>query len=213
MSAVGSNTIIYLVRHGATEWNAAGVFQGRADVPLSARGVAEAEALRAQLGHVRFAAAYCSTLARARVTADIVLQGSALQAMTVPAFDELSYGTWQGLAPAVRRARDAALEQRWQDDPWAVTFPNGESLHDVQRRVAAAWDHLVDRHRGEIVLLVAHGHVNRVLLLGVLTRPREDFWHIDQPNAGAYRIEYADGGVTTELLRPDHAPACGGVAG
>ena len=212
MNGSSASTTIYLARHGATAWNDAGVFQGSANVPLSLRGIAEAEALRAQLAHLQFHAAYCSTLGRARVTADMVLLGSGLHLQTVPAFDELSYGRWQGLAPEVRRAQDAALEQQWQDYPWSVTFPDGESLHDVERRVASAWDDIVARHAGETVLLVAHGHVNRVLLLRALGRERAEFWRIDQPNAGVYRVEYADGAVTAQPLHPARAAAYAGTA-
>lgn len=212
MITVRERTIIYLARHGATAWNDAGVFQGSADVPLSPRGIVEAEGLRAQLGDVEFAAAYCSTLSRARDTADIVLHGNRVQAITVQAFDELSYGSWQGLAPSVRRERDAELDQRWQDDPWAVVFPDGESLHDVERRVALPWDDIVARHAGDTVLVVAHGHVNRVLLLRALARARDEFWRIGQPNAGVYRIEYVTGVATAELLQGECATTCGDVA-
>lgn len=212
MTGAAASTTIYLARHGATAWNDAGVFQGSADIPLSPQGVVEAEGLRAQLADVEFAAAYSSSLSRARTTADVVLHGTTMHAVTVQAFDELSYGSWQGLHPSERRDRDAWLEQRWQDAPWTVTFPGGESLHDVERRVVTPWDELVARHAGEKILVVAHGHVNRVLLLRATGRARDEFWHIEQPNAGAYRIECRSGAATAELLSGECATTCGEAA-
>ena len=176
-------TTIYLVRHGATAWNARGVYQGRADIPLSPDGIAEVQALAAQLRGVRFDAAYTSTLVRARHTAELLLHGTGLRASRVAELDELSYGVFQGLEPAERERLDAALDRRWQSDPWSVAFPSGESLDDVARRARPVWEQIVGAHAGETVLVAGHGHVNRVLLLHALARPREEFWSIAQGNA------------------------------
>ena len=70
------------------EWNDAGRYQGRADIPLSDRGVAEVRALADQLRSVDFDAAYCSTLSRARTTAAILLEGSGLRALPLPDLDD-----------------------------------------------------------------------------------------------------------------------------
>lgn len=173
-------TAVYLVRHGETDWNARGLCQGTADVPLNARGRQQAAELSGALAAVRFDAAYTSPLGRARETARAVLARSGLRAAPWPGFSELSYGAWQGLPEASWPGRTS---ERWREDPWRVSFPGGESLHDVHARVAPAWDRLVSAHAGETVLLAAHGHLNRVLLIHALGWPRDRFWHIAQPNA------------------------------
>lgn len=174
-------TAVYLVRHGVTSWNARGLCQGTADVPLNAQGRAEVARLRERLQAVRFDAAYTSPLVRARETAAAILAASGLRAAPAAAFAELSYGTWQGTRE--REWPDAA-GRRWRRDPWAVAFPSGESLDDVHRRATPAWDRLVAAHAGETVLVAAHGHLNRVLLIHALGLARDRFWSIAQPNAG-----------------------------
>lgn len=202
-----SVTAVYLVRHGETAWNARGLCQGSADVPLNRRGRAEVAALAARLAGVRFDAAYTSPLGRARDTAAGVLAGSGLRAAPWPAFAELGYGRWQGTAEA---AWPDAAGERWRRDPWAMTFPGGESLDDVHRRAAPAWDQLVAAHAGETVLVAAHGHLNRVLLIHALGWARDRFWRIAQPNAGCVVVRAPAHGrawLATPDPAPPHAPA------
>ena len=176
-----ARTRVYLVRHRQTAWNTAGRLQGTVDVPLAARGVAQARALAATLRDVEFDAAYGSALVRARHTAERVL-GGRVPLRVEPAFNELSYGRWQG-ATLERVARDdPALGSRWAADPWSVTFPDGESLDDVRRRAVPAWVRVAAAHPGATVLVSAHGHVNRVLLTHALGLSGEHFWRIAQPN-------------------------------
>lgn len=205
-----ATTTIYLVRHGATAWNDEGRYQGRADVPLSARGIAEARALADHLRPLHFDAAYCSTLSRARATAAILLEGSGLRALPLPALDELSYGVLQGLTPEHRNALHEPLDACWRDTPWAVRFPEGESLADMQARVMPAWQGIAAGHSGETVLIVAHGHVNRVLLLPILGLSRDAFWTVDQPNAACIIVRMTGTEILAETLR--RAPELSGAA-
>ena len=188
-------TRIYLVRHGETHWNARGLHQGTADVSLSARGVAQVGALAARLRQVAFDAAYSSALQRARDTAACILAGRDVTLATDPALGELAYGAWQGKSRDAWQRDDPAVVARWDAAPWSVTFPGGESLDDVHRRVVPAWERIVAAHRGQCVLVSAHGHVNRVLLIHALRLPRDGFWTIAQPNAGCCRFEYAAPGT------------------
>jgi broad specificity phosphatase PhoE len=186
-------TRVCLVRHGATDWNEEGRVQGRADVPLNARGVAEAQALGERLRTMAFDAAYTSTLRRARQTAEIILVGSGVVPVGVGALAELSYGAWQGTTHEEWRERDPEIAARWEQAPWTVAFPDGESLEQLHRRAVPVWEDIVQAHHGETVLVSAHGHLNRVLLLHLLDLPRERFWTVAQPNASCVLVEY-DGG-------------------
>ena len=198
----GGSTRIYLVRHGETDWNALGLCQGGVDVPLNEAGVAQAEALRVKLRNVRFDAAYTSPLARARRTAEIVLAGRQPLPAPVPALSELSYGAWQGLAPHQWPGAETAGRERWAADPWGVSFPAGESLHDVWRRAVPVWDRMVAAHCGETVFVSGHGHVNRVLLLHTLGWARERFWELEQPNGAVWLVQIAAGVASAAPLAP-----------
>ena len=180
---------VVLVRHGETEWNARGVYQGARDVPLSPRGRAQARALAAELAPIAFDAAYTSPLARARETADLVLESRALTPTPVAEFGEFGYGAWEGVAPDERRARWPDLDARWTADPWAVALPGGETLGALAARVLPAWDRLLAAHPGGTIAVFAHGHVNRVILLHARGLPRDAFWSVAQPNASATRLD------------------------
>jgi len=198
--APAGGTRLLLVRHGATTWNAEGRHQGRTDVPLSDEGRAQAAALGAALRGVAIDAAYTSPLGRARATADAVLAGRGVRAVAISEFAELSYGERQGERRADWLAADPAFVARWDAEPWTVTFEGGESLDDVHRRAAPAWDRVVRAHRGDQVLVSAHGHLNRVLLVHALGLPRAAFWSLPQPNAACVVVDVTPDGATAALL-------------
>jgi broad specificity phosphatase PhoE len=184
---------LYLIRHGETEWNRRGLFQGTTDVPLNAAGRAQAEKLAAALSVVRFDAAYTSPLTRARETARAVLAGRGVPLHELPALREISYGLWQGRGFVPSGRCSAGLEWRWRHSPWQVRFPGGESLPDVHARAAPVLDGIVAAHPAETVLVSGHGHLNRVLLTHALGWPRDRFWHIDQRNAACWVLTFAPG--------------------
>lgn len=192
--AARAATRIYVIRHGETDWNRRGVLQGTADVPLNATGIAQAARLADALRAVPLDAAYTSPLARARATAAAVCATQVRAGrVVVPAvlddLREIGYGRWQGLDVAACEVDDPALRRLWADDPWAVRFPGGESLVDVEARVRRVLATLRARHPGQAVLVSGHGHLNRVLLLVAHGWPRERFWGVEQPNAGCVVVE------------------------
>lgn len=147
---------VWLVRHAATEWADAGRHTGRTDVPLTDPGRDDARALAPRLAGETFAAVRCSPLARARETA--TLAGVDLDGSNVTLDEDLvewDYGDYEGITtPQIR-------EQRPGWFLWADGCPGGETADDVGARVdrVIAAVCAVD---GD-VLLVAHGHLLRVL--------------------------------------------------
>jgi broad specificity phosphatase PhoE len=173
---------IILVRHGETDWNAEGRCQGTSDIPLNARGVEQIAQLARRLGAVHLDAAYTSPLGRARDTADRILAERDITATVVPELTELAYGERTGSVPA-HWPHD--LAQRWAQSPWDVEFEGGESLEMVRARAVPRWDRIVAEHSGRTVLVSAHGHLNRVLILHSTGRPFTDFWNLVQDNGDA----------------------------
>jgi broad specificity phosphatase PhoE len=202
---------IYLIRHGETDWNRRGLYQGTTDVPLNALGRRQADALAKALAPVRFDAAYTSPLRRARETAGAVLAGRSVPLHVLPELRELSYGLWQGRASQPRGRGNAGLEWRWRHDPWTVRFPGGETLDEVRLRAGPVLEGIVAAHPAETVLVSGHGHLNRVLLIHLLGWPRERFWEIRQGNTACYRIDarQEDGRTvaTAEAVHPASPPA------
>jgi nicotinate-nucleotide--dimethylbenzimidazole phosphoribosyltransferase len=182
-------TRILLVRHGETAHNANGQCQGRLDVPMNALGEAQVERLRGRLAALgaldSLAAAYTSPLARAVRTSELLLPDALAPASVDDDLVELSYGRWQGTSPG-DWPPGAGLQ--WRTDPWSLEFPDGESLTAVRTRALRALGRIVHQHPGENVLVSAHGHFNRVILLDALGISPLDFWSLRQPNADAWWV-------------------------
>jgi broad specificity phosphatase PhoE len=179
-------TIVYLVRHGETIWNAEERCQGQIDTDFSERGCAQLRALAQELADIHFDAAYTSTLLRAVRTAEAILGDRGLRARRIAALAEISYGSLQGTRFADWPGN---LHDTWRTDPWSVTFPEGESLAELEARVLPAFEQIVAAHPGDTVLVSSHGHVNRLILTAHHRRPRTDFWSIEQMNGRAIRLE------------------------
>jgi broad specificity phosphatase PhoE len=178
---------ILLARHGETPWNAEGRYQGRTDIPLSAAGTAQAEALGRRLRDVPIARAVASPLARATRTAQLAL-GEARAGMLL--FDdgllEIGHGSWEGLLTSEIEARDPQRLAAWRQTPDSVQMPDpgGESLQQVLDR---AWPALARACAGlgedDVLLVVAHDAVNRVLLARILGIPLARLWGFRQAPA------------------------------
>ena len=172
---------ILLARHGETPWNAEGRYQGQEDIPLSPVGLAQAQALGERLREVPITRAVASPLQRARHTAELALGQRELPLTLDPGLMEIAHGTWEGLLASEIRERDGELLRAWRDSPHEVLMPQGESLQHVFDR---AWPALARASEGlgadDILLVVAHDAVNRVLLCQILGIPLARLWGFRQ---------------------------------
>ena len=149
---------IFLVRHGETEWNRIGRWQGRTDIPLSEVGRAQALALAARLRDRGISQIYASDLSRARETAEIVAQ--ALGVMRVecdPRLRERGFGCFEGLTREECAERHAEAWKRYLADH-RNTPADAEPQGEVVARVAAALTRVAESaDRTGHVLVVSHG--------------------------------------------------------
>jgi broad specificity phosphatase PhoE len=148
-------TTILLARHGETDWNREGRFQGHADPPLNETGRAQAAELAAELAGIRFAAVYSSPLRRALETAELVAAAHGLGPVAIDALREVDVGSWQGLTRAEIGVRFPEQLSRWLD--YAQGWEDGESYEEMGRRVVSALLELASAHEGKRVLAVTHG--------------------------------------------------------
>ena len=148
-------TTILLARHGETDWNREGRFQGHADPPLNETGRAQASALAAELADFELAAVYSSPLRRALETAEAVAAEYGLEPVALDALREVDVGSWQGLTRAEVEARFPEQLARWleYDQGWQ----DGESYEEMGQRVVPALLALAAAHPDERVLAVTHG--------------------------------------------------------
>lgn len=150
-------TLLCLVRHGETEWNATGRLQGRTDVPLSERGREQARLVAQELlrraieCRVFWAAVYSSPLARALETARRIAEAVGLDAQVREALVERNFGVMEGLSWEELAARFP----HWRSRPWEV--PGLEGPGELRARAVAAIEGIAREHAGERVVVVSHG--------------------------------------------------------
>ena len=194
-------TRLVLVRHGETEWNARGLYQGQLDSPLTDGGLAQAERLGERMRrHSAVAALYASDLARTHATAAPTALALGLEIVAEPDLGERGYGIFQGV-------NKSALEDKYPEEYAAYVtadpdyvIPGGESAHQFYTRVVAALDRLGQRHRGEQIAVVTHGGVmtaifNHILRLAI-NAPRR----FSIPNTGYNLVSDAGDGWRIETI-------------
>jgi broad specificity phosphatase PhoE len=149
-------TIFFIIRHGETDWNIDGRYQGQADPPLNARGVQQAKMLAEQLMNKGLEIVVTSPLERAKQTAVILSQVMNVQIMEEPRLMEIHQGDWQTRLRSEIESLYPDLFAEWETNPWHVTPPGGEPLSTVQARVYAALDDLGREYPEAKIGIVTH---------------------------------------------------------
>ena len=165
-------TELAVVRHGQTEFNRRGLYQGHADSPLTAAGEAQALRLAPRLRSLNCSAVYCSDLGRARRTAELLVRPSARRIREDAALRERSYGAFEGLSRGEIAAQypDARIASGAANPDY--TPPGGETQDEFNKRVTRAFDRIASEHAGQRVLVVTHGGVVTAFARYVLGVPK-----------------------------------------
>lgn len=192
-------TRVHLIRHGEVEGT--GRFNGHREVRLTPRGEEQYHLLKPRLDPDRIGACYTSDLSRTVRGGEILGAYLGVEPVPVKALRELDSGAWEGLSVSeLQAARPGEWEARLAD-PVRFRIPGGESLADLARRVMPAFAEIVARHRGEEVLVVGHGGVNRVILSQLVGLPLENMFGLEQGFCALNLIDcYADGKSVILLL-------------
>ncbi len=146
-------TTICLIRHGETEWNAAGILQGTTDIPLNAKGVKQAEACSVYLASSSYDVLISSPLKRAKQTAEIINQKLGLPFHTMSEFQERAFGAAEGMTYEARRAEYPKKN-----------YPGQEREEDFHKRIMMGLQKVTELYPGQKVLLINHGAVIKAIL-------------------------------------------------
>ena len=194
-------TRLLLLRHGEVEGHGEPRYNGQQDVDLTPRGRDHYRQLTERLRSRPVAAVYSSDLSRCLEGAQMLAAAHGLEPVAMQRLRELHAGEWQGLPWSQLQAR---FPQQWQerlDDIVHHRIPGGENLLDVQARVRSVVTEIVARHLGQEVIVVAHGGVNRVILLDALGAPLEKVFSLSQFYCCLNILDYrANGQVTVQLI-------------
>ncbi|GEA15309.1 MAG: hypothetical protein PWR22_49 [Moorella sp. (in: firmicutes)] len=207
-------TRVYLVRHGETEWNNAGRYQGHSDVALSPRGRQQAELLRERFRHVSLDGVYSSDLSRARETAATIAAPHGLEVNTVTGLREINFGAWEGLTYQEIVAGFPCEWEAWRRDPANKIVPGGESFRQVMERAWRAFNGIVRQEKGRNILLVAHGGSLRALICAILGLDLTAVWRFRLDNTGVSIVDcYDDKHILVLLNDTHHLETMGGPDG
>jgi len=191
---------MYLIRHGQTEWNLLGRYQGWSDVSLSDIGRQQAEYLATNFPAEKLAAVYSSDLNRAAETARAVAEKLGCPLQLEKAFRELDFGKWEGLTYN-------EIAKDWPEEvnnlfvnPEKLQTPEGESFQDVEKRAIKRIKELCEKHKDESFAVVAHGAINRTILCSMMHIPLHYLWSIRQDNTAVSVVSIQDGYYSFDLL-------------
>ncbi|HKY85006.1 MAG TPA: histidine phosphatase family protein [Anaerolineales bacterium] len=179
---------LVLIRHGETDWNREGRWQGQTDVPLNATGRRQAQGAAEAMRAAPPEAIYTSDLARARQTAEAVAEATGAPLLLDPRLREIDLGAWEGMLADDIRSHDGARVDLFLHDPHARAGLRGETVAEVFQRVTSALDEILSRHPGCRVAVVSHGLALAALKTRILGLPLAAVWA--QEPASAIPEEY-----------------------
>jgi broad specificity phosphatase PhoE len=184
---------LLLVRHGETDWNKAGKFQGQIDVPLNDNGREQSRRAAEFLKDVKLDFAIGSSMLRPKETAEIILKyHDGLQLELRDELREISHGLWEGKFESEIEQSYPGLLEEWKTSPETVQMPEGENLQQVWTRAIASWREIVQSVSGTGIV-VAHDAINKAILCHLFGLEPEHFWKFKQGNGAVSVIDYPHG--------------------
>ena len=155
--------VLYVVRHGETDFNIQKRYCGSTDIPLNKKGLEQAKQLSEKLTEVHFEIIVTSSLMRARQTAEIISEFSNVPLVISNEFKERNTGVYEGLTAEEIKEKYPGLWERNCTRQWDDAPTNGETYRQFDERIAKALINLEKEYPEKIVLLVTHGFVSRVI--------------------------------------------------
>ena len=186
----------YYVRHGETLFNRWNRMQGSSDSPLTAAGIAQAEAARDALKRIPFTAVYASPSGRTRRTAEIIAGPHGLDVILEKGLKEVNFGDFEAVVRDswVKEINERHMEERWDDI-------GGESMADINERISRTLKTIAAKAKdGDRVLLVSHGTYYLNLLHHIFGIDRDAYFEQRRrqgrqgmPNGGIFTFDYDNG--------------------
>lgn len=194
-------TRLHLLRHGQVEGFENKRYNGQSDVHLTDLGRQQSGAFAGRFQHQKLSAIYSSDLYRCRMAADQIGLLQEAQPEYCEELRELHIGDWQGQTWQQLQRDYPELWQARLDDIVNVSPPAGESLLQMAQRVRPVIREIISAHTGGEIVIVAHGGVNRVILLDAIGAPLKRLFHIEQ-DFGCHNIIdfYPDGIAVVKKL-------------
>lgn len=175
--------MLYIIRHGKTDWNKIYKLQGRTNIPLNQEGIQMAKDAALEYKNIHFDVCFCSPLDRARQTAELLLEGRNIPVNVDERLIEMSFGICEGEQNVFSKP-DSPMYPFFMD-PLNYKAPQGaESFEQLFSRTGSFLKEVVNPllEQNKNVLIVGHGAMNNSIISQVKNIPLKDFWTIEIPN-------------------------------
>jgi len=193
-------TCIYLMRHGQIEGYQEKRYNGQSNVALTGLGKEQSERTCARLADIALDAVYSSDLDRSLYCARLIAERHDLGVVVEEALREINFGDWEGRTwVELQEAYPLDWQKRLQDLT-NYQVPGGESLQDAADRIRPVITRILEKHPNGDVALVAHGGVNRIVLLDAIGAALEQAFSIEQDYGCMNIIDYLDDGHSVVRL-------------
>jgi len=193
-------TRVYLVRHGQVVGHENPSYNGHADVGLTEYGIVQYQQLRDRLNDEGITACYSSDLSRCAIGAKIICEPLGIRPNLDARLRELNIGIWEGMTWSEIVAKYPDEWHARLADIVNYRVPEGESLLGLAGRAVPALQEIVAAHRGENILVVGHGGMNRTLLLDAIGAPLHNLFNIEQKYGCLNIIDFFEDGKRTVSL-------------
>lgn len=198
------NTTVYFVRHGTTDNNVGGRFQGKSDIPLGETGLRQADCLGERFASVALDAVYTSPLMRARQTADGICARLSLAPITWDGLREIDGGVLEGRTNHENTRDYPAVMHAFRNDPARFWPPEGENARQVHERVTQAVHQIIKERAGKTIAVVSHGFA-LLSYLGCLDTPFDALKPQIVANASVSCVRYNENGGHEIVLYNDQS--------
>ena len=173
---------LYLIRHGETDSNKSYRFQGQTDIELNAKGKAQAQLLAEHFKDIKLDKIYCSSLLRARQTAEPMAQTHGLAVETVDDIKEIAFGEWEGMTFDEINSKWPGEIDAFFKNPALCHVPGGENFTAVAARVEPFFKRCLAEMDDKDIAIVSHGGIIRVLLCLFLGVDLNNIWNFSVGN-------------------------------
>ena len=170
--------MLYIMRHGKTEWNKKHKLQGRTDIPLCQEGIEMAEKAQEEYKDVHLDICYCSPLIRARKTAEIVLEGRNVPIIPDDRLMEMSFGKYEGIENSFEIPDCPINLLFYHPEQYTSSIGGAETLDELFKRTGEFLEEEVypKLTEGKDILIVGHGAMNASIVCRVKNIPVAEFW-------------------------------------
>jgi probable phosphoglycerate mutase len=182
--------MLYIMRHGRTDWNVKCKIQGRTDIPLNEEGRIMAAAAAKDYADINFDVCFSSPLVRARETAELVLKGRDVPIITDDRLMEMSFGIYEGYEKCFQTPECPVNVIFKAPENYRTPFEGAESFEELYARTGEFIREVVNPgiEEGKDILIVGHGAMNLSIVCQIKGIPIEKFWSTEIKNCKLMRL-------------------------